>query len=95
MKEIRPTETEVWGLYYEWSDNPPIWYGAYESSEALLFVFDHAYRDITFGLTPKITDEEIARAREELKNTRSTESENFDLYMYIEWLPLYGLSKED
>ena len=96
MKRIEPTGKEVWVLFYQWGvDSDPAWWAAYDSSEALFFDFDEAYRGITWDLEDEITDEEIAQVREELRYNAYAEASDLGLYMSVDRIMIYGFGKED
>lgn len=95
MKTIKSTGNQVWVLFYQWDDNDPTWWAAYDSLEALLFDFDDVYHYLTDNFDDEVTNEEIARARQELKEEARTENEDLGLYMNIEPMTIYGLREEE
>lgn len=92
MRTIEPTGNHIWGLFYRWWDNSDtMWWGAYDSLEALLFDFDNAYRNIAYNSDDDITDEKITWAKEELKENACVEIHEIGLCMNIEPMMVYGL----
>ena len=95
MKTIKSTGQLVWVLFYQWGENSPTWWGAYDSLEALLFDFDKAYHDIADNSTDDLTTKEIARAKKELREEACTENKDLGLYMNIDRIMLYTIGEDE